>query len=284
MKSLLPSDELVLLNAATIAHSQEWNFKNVCSPFCRLYLIEEGEACLFIENKKQVLRTGYMYFIPAFQKHANQCDNRFVHTYIHVFNAGTSLSSILERYAIPLELPATPLDKQLFRRVLELHTHSKLTCPDPATYDNMQGLTSSLKKYNMLPSGIKYETHHLLSLLIAHFMHAAIPRMAVDDDRMLQVQKMILNDLSDVCLEKLAARISVSKDRLIRVFKKQFGTTPMQYIINKRIERAQIYLVLDKYSIKEIAVLTGFKSQSFFCVQFKKKTGLSPHAYRFQHK
>jgi AraC-like DNA-binding protein len=58
------------------------------------------------------------------------------------------------------------------------------------------------------------------------------------------------------------------------------GQTPTEYIIQKRIERAQLLLLTERSSIKEVSARTGFGTQAYFAAQFKRITGLSPLEYR----
>jgi len=71
----------------------------------------------------------------------------------------------------------------------------------------------------------------------------------------------------------------ISKYHLIRVFKKYYGTTPRQYLINKRIEQAK-YILIDGKSVTETCYAIGFESVFSFSNLFKIKTGITPANYR----
>lgn len=59
--------------------------------------------------------------------------------------------------------------------------------------------------------------------------------------------------------------------------------TPVNYIIKKKMEKAQLKLVTGNAPIKEISYQLGFESQEYFTRVFKKMTGLTPLAYRKSH-
>jgi AraC family transcriptional regulator len=58
------------------------------------------------------------------------------------------------------------------------------------------------------------------------------------------------------------------------------GTTPHQYLLQQRIERAKQLLKEGDRSIIDIAFLCGFKSYSYLSKQFRYFTGMTPTAYR----
>jgi transcriptional regulator GlxA family with amidase domain len=58
------------------------------------------------------------------------------------------------------------------------------------------------------------------------------------------------------------------------------GMAPSDYVINLRINVACDLLKSSDMSIKEIAASVGYDNAHFFSKLFKKKTGVSPKAYR----
>ena len=84
----------------------------------------------------------------------------------------------------------------------------------------------------------------------------------------------------ELSLETLPALAGVSDAYLRRIFKKQYGTGPAGFVIRKRIALAQQLLVSgERYSVADVAAMTGFKDPLYFSRCFKKQLGLSPTAY-----
>ncbi len=81
-------------------------------------------------------------------------------------------------------------------------------------------------------------------------------------------------------LEKLAEIAALSPYYFTRLFTKETGLTPHQYIIQTRISSAKYLLTTSALSIKEISYQTGFRDESSFCTAFKKYVGDTPSAYR----
>ncbi len=63
-------------------------------------------------------------------------------------------------------------------------------------------------------------------------------------------------------------------------FKACFGCSITDYIIRKRVEQAQHFLMTTELSIAEIAQVVGYERPESFSSQFKKVTGLLPRDYR----
>lgn len=81
-------------------------------------------------------------------------------------------------------------------------------------------------------------------------------------------------------LAMLAKRVALSPFYFTRVFKKETGFTPHEYIIRVRVDLARFMLKTTDASIKEIAFRCGFGSECSFCTTFKKEVGVTPTLYR----
>ncbi|GHH79155.1 AraC family transcriptional regulator [Streptomyces sulfonofaciens] len=84
----------------------------------------------------------------------------------------------------------------------------------------------------------------------------------------------------DLTLDDIAAHAGVSTRTLIRRFREQTGTTPLQWLHRARIRRAQHLLETTRHSVERIGSQVGFGSPTAFRDRFKRATGVSPHAYR----
>ncbi len=84
----------------------------------------------------------------------------------------------------------------------------------------------------------------------------------------------------DLSLEKLSSQFYISKFYLTREYKKIYGKTIFQHIINCRINYGKKLLRFSDKSVEEIAHLCGFNDQSYFARQFKKAENLTCFSYR----
>ncbi len=69
-------------------------------------------------------------------------------------------------------------------------------------------------------------------------------------------------------------------DYIRHEFKKHYGVSPIQYLINRRMEYAKHLLNTSGMSVKQIAYQCGFENEYYFSRIFKKLTGYSPSQYR----
>lgn len=73
----------------------------------------------------------------------------------------------------------------------------------------------------------------------------------------------------------------MDKSYLIRLFKKDFGYTPIEYLIKLRLEHAQYLILNTNLNIGEISRLCGYNTPSFFIEQYKKAYGRTPKNQRY---
>ncbi len=94
-------------------------------------------------------------------------------------------------------------------------------------------------------------------------------------------QFWLQNHLSENIDQKsLADKMNVSQRTLIRRFKTELDLTPLAYLQNVRIETAKQMLENTGAPLTEIIERVGYFDVSSFSRLFKKKTGLTPYAYR----
>ena len=80
-------------------------------------------------------------------------------------------------------------------------------------------------------------------------------------------------------VENVAEYAHVSPSQLTRAFKKHYGETPYEYLLNLKLEGAKILLTTSRLSVKEISESLGFCDEHYFSMLFRKKTGLPPSKY-----
>ncbi|WP_030410663.1 GlxA family transcriptional regulator [Streptomyces sp. NRRL S-1448] len=84
----------------------------------------------------------------------------------------------------------------------------------------------------------------------------------------------------DLILADIAEQAGTSTRTLIRRFREQTGTTPLQWLHRARIRQAQHLLETTEHSVERIGSQVGFGSPTTFRDRFKRTTGVSPQTYR----
>lgn len=271
----------LVLNVGLAVHNADWNWKNVNSPFTRLYYVTEGSAQIELPDGIYTLSPKHMYFIPAFTIHTNICKSNFVHYYLHIYEDHYSDNDWLDHWKFPVEIEATDLDLALFKRLCEINPHMTLQKSDPTTYDNNPTLMQNLIKNRQRAFCDKVESRGIVFQLLSRFFKQGQSKIEMEDNRIAKTILYIRKHLNEAIeLEKLAEISCLSKDHFIRLFKKELGTTPLQYINQKKIEKAQLLLITEELAVKEIAFQLAFDDYSYFNRLFKKTTGVTPQEYR----
>lgn len=82
----------------------------------------------------------------------------------------------------------------------------------------------------------------------------------------------------------MAGVLEISSGYLQNIYKKTFGLSCMEDVINSRIRMAKEYLIHSTESIADIAARCGYPNVEHFCRQFKQVTGYTPRNYQRQAK
>ncbi len=113
----------------------------------------------------------------------------------------------------------------------------------------------------------------------------ARPIPALDAEQSRRVREYILDSLSErIRLEDVAELVGVTSHRLLIAFRKSFGTTPAQYVIEQRVRAAQRLLLHSSDDIASIALKCGLYSHSHLTTLFQQRVGCSPSEFRRMHK
>ncbi len=84
----------------------------------------------------------------------------------------------------------------------------------------------------------------------------------------------------DITIDELSQISGLSRSQVIRIFRRETGLTPHQYILERRLLFAASLLHSSAKSVKEIAFSTGFSCEFHFSAMFKHRFGTSPTAFR----
>jgi AraC-like DNA-binding protein len=83
-----------------------------------------------------------------------------------------------------------------------------------------------------------------------------------------------------VALADIAGAVGLSRMHFAAQFRVATGLRPHEYLLRRRVEKAQNMLTTTNVSIAELALAVGFSSQAHFTVIFKRFSGLTPHRWR----
>ena len=81
-------------------------------------------------------------------------------------------------------------------------------------------------------------------------------------------------------LPSMLSSLGCSYEHLCRVFRATYGIGPLQYLLAKRIARAQVLLRTPALTVSEVGRQVGFGNPAYFIKIFRQHTGLTPGQYR----
>jgi AraC-like DNA-binding protein len=136
----------------------------------------------------------------------------------------------------------------------------------------------------------KHHAHDLIHAqqLAAGDIYPALEKGTIDaaewvgpyDDLKDAVDYLNAHFNESIAIETVAAKVHLSASQFQRRFRALFQTSPIQYLLQLRIDSACQQLQRSDASIGTIALENGFYDQSAFCRQFQKRIGLTPRQYR----
>ena len=93
--------------------------------------------------------------------------------------------------------------------------------------------------------------------------------------------EFIQNNYSNAAgVSDIAAFVGIDRSYLYTLFRQTVQMSPSEYLTNYRLTRAAELLMITDLSVESVARSCGYQDAMVFSKNFKKKTGLSPSAYR----
>lgn len=85
---------------------------------------------------------------------------------------------------------------------------------------------------------------------------------------------------TEISLAALAELADMTVSEFSATFTADFGSTPYQFVLDRRIHRAKELLATTTMSITDIGMAVGFSTPSHFATTFKNRVGMPPSIYR----
>ncbi|MCM1165302.1 MAG: AraC family transcriptional regulator [Lachnospiraceae bacterium] len=225
----------------------------------QIILCSEGSGILQTEGMERQITAGTAFFLPAGAPHNYfQTDNTWRTHYVSF--AGYSAEILLRQLGLT-EPGVFPVDLGIMRSI----------------FQRMISILKSDKFYGgFTASAILYE--YMIEL--NHQIIGTESRFASESASLTPVLNYIDTHYSEVIeLGTLCELIQVTPQYLCRLFRKRLGMRPLEYITQRRIQQAKVYLREGEKTIKEIALEVGYADAGYFSAVFKRSEGVSPRRY-----
>lgn len=278
----------ILLNVDYVSLGDRWNYRNVISPYYRMYYIDAGEGSISNGKKNWLLEPGYIYLIPSFTICDLHCSSYLSQYFIHFFEEARDGISLFHYNRNIFKIEATDLDIANFKRIYEINPYRKINRSDnPKVYEKNVYYQEYEELNNRQSNKSFLETQGIMLQLVSKFLNEEQSQFGNVHDVPSKIVDLLgfiqLNLDKPLTVKMLADKVNLHSDYLSRIFLKLTGERPLAYIHTKRIERAQYLIVTTDLSLTQIAEDTGFSSLPHFSKVFRAITSLTPGKYREQN-
>ncbi|MBR6090045.1 MAG: helix-turn-helix transcriptional regulator [Anaerolineaceae bacterium] len=232
-------------------HSMTWNVSKHMHNTWELIYYTSGNGIMVFNGYEISYKEGDVIAVPPNTPHSNHSENGFTNIFLNLAESSLNIKN-------PIKIQDDP-------------RHFILNAFSAAYYHFNEDADSDklLTAYGYLI------VHYILS-----YQESPIYSEIVDE-----IRGNIVQNFSDSSyeLDKFLRSLPFSYDYLRKLFKKETGVTPHQFLCDKRLNTAAEYLASiynDGSNIADIARQCGFDEPLYFSRMFKKKFGTAPSFYR----
>lgn len=254
-----------LRNVAISKYGDDWHSVAHSHNHTELFYIIGGKGQFWIEDHLHTVSSNDLVVISPYVSHTEVSSNAQPLEYIVLGVAGIELSaddSANSQYRILNHCVSEDIFS-CFRNIIR-EMESKNTCYT----DICQAYTEILIIRLM----------RIISLTCPNR-----PGVNIGNRSCAAVRQYIdLHFKESLSLEQLAEKVHMNKFYLSHAFKKEYGISPMHYLISKRIEESKYLLAETNLPLSHIAQMLGFSSLSYFSQTFRRTQSISPKEFR-QH-
>ncbi|MCM1189927.1 MAG: AraC family transcriptional regulator [bacterium] len=224
-----------------------------------LMYIQKGRLTLEMEERTVSITAGSFVLLDCYQFHAYSTDDGWECLWCH-FDGVTArhwYTNIVSRLGNVFSVP-----------------------------DSYPALGRLTALYNVFSTGSPIRepllSQYLTDILTCFLLYVPLERNSRKDTDMAEKIIAYINEhfAENVTVEALARLAGLSPYYFIRIFKKETGFTPHEYLVNTRIGTAKYLLKNSRMSVKDICFRTGFSCESVFCSAFKRHLKMTPAQYR----
>lgn len=261
-----------LLYVSTSKYEGDWQSLLHSHPFSELFYVVNGQGTFIAEDTEFPVKKNDMVIINPHVRHTEK------------------------------SLPGAPLDYIVLGIEGLSFAFEKIAAARSG--ETAQAPSGTVSKYNVSKTNVctclnlmleevsrqeeDYETvcQNLLEVLLISMLRSGSLSVVPDNSRLLnrectQIKNYLDANYSEtITLDSLAALTHMNKYYLAHTFTKYVGLSPINYLLQKRIQEGKSLLESTSYSIAQISDLLGFSSQSYFSQAFRKATGMTPMQYR----
>ena len=229
-------------------HQKDINSFNSGRNFNALSFRTKADTLLRAESKEYVMTDNSVAYVPARLDYTRiSAEDELIVIHFYIMN--------YQSKEIELFVAKDPEKmSELFRRILSV--------------------------WNEKETGYRYRCTAILYEIFAE-CHAQIAPSEVKSSKIQKSVDYIHENYKngDITIADVAKRSFMSEVYFRKLFKEEYGVSPQKYIVNLRIQNAAGLISTGYYSLKEVALMSGYNDYKYFSVEFKRIMGISPSEY-----
>lgn len=244
--------------------------------FCEIVYVDKGSIVVHAENYSGELRDNQLIIHRPNEVHSLECIQSTAPSVIII--GFECLSGSISTFS---SLPFT-LSQEHKKMLSDIMKEGMSYFAPPYDLPN----TTEMKVRENVP----FAADQLLKLRLEMFLITLVQdriklvnsedRDGADSHNFGEIQKYIHEHYTEkISLDNICFLFGTNKTTLCSSFKKQFGTTVLNYVNTLRIKDAKAYLRKKELTVTQISEKLGFNSIHYFCRVFKKTVGQSPKEY-----
>ena len=233
----------------------------------KIYNPVKGNAIINVNNKEYLIESGNIYFISGFNIVSQKC-NSFMDIYwLHFIPRSLYLRHILLNSD-----PVRVWGNMNFPFMSNFNKYIKKIFSN----DNFKSSKISSLPYSFEEAKIHSYILNLIADIIKDIPAQSLSASGVIAKLDCSIKFMNNEFKYNPSLKEIALKSNLAPNYFHRIFKKNFGVTPFNYMLRLRMEHAIKLLTTTGISVKEIAFESGYDNEFYFYRQFKKHYKYSP--------
>ena len=218
--------------------------------------VVKGTGYIETPEEKYVVKEGDFYFLNRQRYHIYYSDAEDPYEKIFIVLKGSFVDFLVSSY----HLSDSVYIKQCYLKNQMMHIINLLNREGAINYDRLASSVLEIFQHAFPSPYLNKPSTNRLPEMIKNYIDAHI------------TEKITLDDISN--------NLYVSKSHIERIFKQEYGQTPLAYCANQKITQVASMLTTTNYSLSQIAQQFGFSDVKYMSKAFKRVKGKTPNEYR----
>lgn len=263
-----------LLYISKSKYGEDWHSTSHFHPFTEIFFITHGNGIMEIDYIDVAVKEGDLIIINPNCPHTEKSSYNYMDQLEYIVFGINNLT--LANKSLPQLNGETP--NPTYYKIMNFNNNKNVI---------LYYLNTLVHEVEEKESNYELACKSILTLFIIYISRNAQSTLLIaDNPEKLNIECVKIKNYIDshysenITLDILSNLSYVNKFHLVHLFTKQMGISPINYLVNRRIEESKNLLTTTNYTIRDISTIVGFSNSSYFSQMFKKFTGYSPRMYK----